>query len=194
MNPIYEAYIGCTVEKKVSDDYSIYITCTLSSELQDRWKLLVHNLDEAETVETEPHCTFLWAKLDEEFKEEEIFDFLQPMLEDMEFYLMPLGFKIFEGVSDGEQNCLVVGLDAPGEITQHQLEVKRRLKEEGMELMQEFPEWKPHMTIAYYPVETEIRYEQPNNGMLNTPIKTKIDFMKLNNGKELKFNKETKEK
>ena len=189
MNPIYEAYVGCIVEKEVSDEYSIYITCKLSKDLQDRWKLLVHNLDEADEVETDPHCTFLWAKLNEEFKEDEVFDFLKPLLENMEFYLQPMGFKIFEDVNEGTRNCLVVRLDAPGEITQHQLEVKQRLKDEGMEMAQDYPEWKPHMTIAYYPVDTKIRFEQPNNGMLDTPIKTTIDFMKMNNSKkELKFN------
>ena len=38
--------------------------------------------------------------------------------------MTPMDFHVFEGVSDGKQNCLVVKLEAPIEIIQLQEDLK----------------------------------------------------------------------
>lgn len=190
MDHIFEAYKSCLVEKEVSkDDLSIYITCKLSKTLFEQWKSLVTNLDEAEEVETEPHCTFLFAKLKEDIDVDATYELIKETVDGLNFELMPMGFKVFEDVTDGTQDCLVVSLDAPGDITQLQDELKNNLTASGVELDQDHPVWKPHMTIGYFPVDTEIKYNRPANGMLDTPIKAQVDFMKINGGDEMEFNK-----
>ena len=192
MDPIYEAYITTFVEKKETPgdnrESSIYITCKISANISDQWKALVSNLDEADEVESDPHCTFLWAKLDNVAIDEELItDIVKECVDGLGFELMPMGFKIFEEVNDGKQDCLVVGLDAPGDITQIQAELKQKLTSAGVKLNQDYAGWTPHMTIAYFPVDIDIKYVDPSNSMLDIPIKATVDYMKLNNGKEIKF-------
>lgn len=189
MDPIFEAYINCFIEKEMSNnDYSIYITCKLSKTLHEQWKSLVTNLDEAEEVETEPHCTFLYAKLEHDVDPDVVLELVKETVEGLNFDLMPMGFKVFEGVSDGEQDCLVVSLDAPGDVTQIQSELCDNLIANGIELIRTYPVWKPHMTIAYFPADTDIKYSRPANGQLDTPIKAQVDYMKINGGKEMEIN------
>lgn len=188
MDPIFEAYLNVFKEKDVSGDYSIYVTCTLTKTLFEQWKALVTNLEEAEEVETEPHCTFLWAKLEHDVDPDAVFKLVSEVVEGLQFELMPMGFKIFEDVNEGTQDCLVVRLDAPGDVSQIQIELADKLIASGIELNREHPVWKPHMTIAYFPEGTEIKYSNPTNGMLDTPIKVKVDYMQINNGKEMKWN------
>lgn len=190
IDPIYEAYLNVFMEKKISskNEYSIYITCKLSKSMWNQWKSLVTNIDEAEEIETEPHCTFLWAKLEEDVDKEKVFELVSDVVDGLEFELMPMGFKVFENVSDGKQDCLVVTMSAPGYITQIQAELINKLISAGVELIQDYTLWVPHMTIAYFPVDTDIKYNRPQNGMLDTPIKTTVDFMKINDGDEMEFN------
>lgn len=192
MDTIFESYLSCFIEKEVSGDYSLYITCSMNKSLFEKWKSLCLNLEDAEELETEPHCTFLWCKLDEDYDADRLFDLLQPELEDISFDLQPMGFKVFEEVSDGTQNCLVVRMDAPGHVVQKQTEIKTLLDQHNVKFTQDFPEWKPHMTIGYFPLEIEIKYDQPGNGMLDAPVEAKVDYMKVHNGKEMKFNKAKK--
>lgn len=188
MDPIFEAYLGCFVEKEVSDEYSIYVTCKLSQSLHDQWKALVGNLDEAAEVETEPHCTFLWAKLAEDVDSTSLYELVKNHVEGLSFDLMPMGFKVFNGVSGGTQDCLVVSLDVPGDVQQIQSELIESITSAGVELIQDYPKWSPHMTIAYFPEGTEIKYDNPTNGMLDASISAQVDFMKVNNGKEMDLN------
>jgi 2'-5' RNA ligase len=189
MDPIFEAYLNVFVEQeRPKDELSIYITCKLSKTLWEQWKDLVTNLDEAEEIEKEPHCTFLWAKLEEDVDPEAVHALVKEEVEGLNFDLLPMGFKVFEDVSDGTQDCLVVTLDAPGDVTQLQTELADKLTANGMKLVREHPVWKPHMTIAYFPEGTEIKYSRPQNGMLDTPIKAKVDFMKINGGDEMELN------
>lgn len=189
MDPIFEAYVNCFVEKDVaSDEYTIYITCKLSTTLHKQWKGLVTNLDEADEVEKEPHCTFLFAKMEQNVNPDNVFELVKAEVEGLNFELFPMGFKVFEDVSDGEQDCLVVALDAPGDVTQIQAEVCSKLTACGVKLVQDHPVWKPHMTIAYFPKDIDIKYSRPANGMLDTPIKAQVDFMKVNSGKEMELN------
>lgn len=191
MDHIFEAYLECFAEKKVSKgDYSIYITCKLSTTLHGQWKALVTNLDEAEEVEKDPHCTFLWAKLEEDVNPDAVYEIVKGEVEGLHFELMPMGFKIFEDVNEGTQDCLVVRLDAPGDISQIQTELADKLTANGMKLIRDYPVWEPHMTIAYFPADTAIKYNTPQNGMLDTPIKAKVDYMKVNDGDEMKLNVE----
>ncbi len=188
MDPIFEAYVNCFVEKAPdSDDLTIYITCKLSKTLHEQWKGLVTNLDEADAVEKEPHCTFLFAKLEQDVNPDILFKLVKEEVEGLNFELCPMGFKVFEDVSDGEQDCLVVMLDAPGDVTQIQSQLCNKLIAHGVKLVQEHPVWKPHMTIAYFPKDTAIKYSHPVNGMLNIPIKAQVDFMKVNSGKEMEL-------
>lgn len=188
MDPIFEAYVSCLVEKDVSDSkYSIYITCKLSKDLWTAWSALAHNLSEADEVEDDPHCTFLWAEFEEEQDAQELYDIVSPLLEDIQFEIMPIGFNIFEGVNDGTQNCLVVKLNAPGDIIQLQQEVQHKIEARGIKLLQNFDGWSPHMTIAYFPAEEEIHYDQPSNSMLENTINAKVDYMKINNGEAMNF-------
>lgn len=190
MDPIFEAYLNVFVEKENASDgkLNIYITCKLSTTLHKQWKALVTNLDEAEEVESDPHCTFLYAKLEEDIDPESTYELVKEEVEGLNFELFPMGFKIFEDVSDGEQDCLVVRLDAPGDITQMQTELADKLSAHGVKLIRDYPVWEPHMTIAYFPVDTEIKYNTPQNGMLDTPIKAQVDYMKVNDGKEMELN------
>lgn len=190
MDHIYKAYLNVFMEKKISskNEYSIYITCKLSKSMWNQWKSLVTNIDEAEEIETEPHCTFLWAKLEEDVDKEKVFELVSDVVDGLEFELMPMGFKVFENVSDGKQDCLVVTMSAPGDITQIQAELINKLISAGVELIQDYTLWVPHMTIAYFPVDTDIKYNRPQNGMLDTPIKATVDFMKINGGDEMEFN------
>lgn len=192
MDPIFESYLSCMYIKENEQsnnktEGSIYITCKLSKTLFDQWKSLVTNLDEAEEVETEPHCTFLLAKLEEAVDHEKVFELVKEEVEGLGFELMPMGFKVFEGVSDGTQDCLVVKMSAPGDITQIQAELVAKLIANGVELIQDHQMWVPHMTIAYFPEGTDIKYNRPQNGMLDTPIKATVDFMKINDGDEMEF-------
>lgn len=189
MDPIFKSYLKVFVEKEVTGtDYSIFISCKLSQSMFDQWKSLVTNIDEADEVETEPHCTFLWAKLEEDVDPDKVYEIVKEAVEGIEFDLMPMGFKVFEDVSDGTQDCLVVRMDAPGDITQLHAELKDELIRRGIEIIQDYPVWVPHMTIAYFPEGTEIKYSRPANGMLDTPIKAKVDYMKIDNGDEMSFN------
>lgn len=195
MDPIFKAYVGCFLVKENEQstnatEGSIYITCKLSKTLFDQWKSLVINLDEAEEVETEPHCTFLLAKLEEDVDQEKVFELVSEEVAGLGFGLMPMGFKVFEDVSDGKQDCLVVKLSAPGDITQIQAELVAKLISNGVELIQDHPMWVPHMTIAYFPEGTDIKYNRPQNGMLDTPIEATVNFMKINDGNEMEFNQD----
>lgn len=192
MDPIFESYLSCFLVKEneqstTKAEGSIYITCKLSKTLFEQWKSLVTNLDEAEEVETEPHCTFLWAKLEEDVDQEKVFELVAEEVDGLGFDLMPMGFKVFEDVSDGKQDCLVVQMSAPGDITQIQTELVSKLIAAGVELIQDHPMWVPHMTIAYFPKDTDIKYNRPQNGMLDTPIRATVDFMKINGGDEMDF-------
>ena len=191
MDKIYTSYLNCLVEKDVSDEEnSIYITCKLSKDLQEKFKALVYNLDTAEEIEDEPHCTFLWANLDKIYDKEMIFRLIRPILKDIEFDASILGFHTFEKVSEGKQDCLVVQLEAPANIIQLQQDLKILLDKNDIELTQTYPEWKPHMTIGYFKAGTDIQYDQPSNDMLAKLAPTSIDYLKVNNSKPMYFNEQ----
>lgn len=187
-NQIFNAYLNCICEKQENGEFSIYITCKIQDSVFNQWKALVTNLDESEKVETEPHCSFLWAKMEHDVNHEAVYDIVKNVVEGITFELMPMGFKVFEDVCDGTQDCLVVKLDAPGDISQLQLELTNTLIKSGIKLIQDHPKWNPHMTIAYFPEGTEIKYMNPQNGMLDTSINAKVDYMKINDGKEMELN------
>jgi 2'-5' RNA ligase len=193
MDPIFESYLSCFIEKEEEagkGEYTIYITCKLSKTLHEQWKSLVTNLDEAEEVEDDPHCTFLWAKLEEDVDPDAVFEIVKDEVDGLGFELFPMGFKIFEDVNEGTQDCLVVKLSAPGDVTQIQAELKDKLISSGVQIIQDHPMWVPHMTIAYFPNESDIKYSRPQNGMLDAPIKATVDYMKINGGDEMEFNQE----
>lgn len=191
MDSIYEAYLNCYLEEyKPTGEYSIYITCKLSKTLHDQWKSLVTNLDEAESIVDDPHCTFLYAKLGNDVDADKVFNLVKEEIDGLHFDLMPMGFKVFEDVSGGNQDCLVVRLDAPGDIQQIQAELCDKLIINGVELIQDHPVWCPHFTVGYWQNGAEIKYSRPTNGMLDTAIKAKIDYMKINDSKEMNFDYE----
>jgi len=141
MDPIYEAYITTFVVEKEQNtskgEYSIYITCKIAKPLFEQWKSLVTNLNEADEVEKDPHCTFLWAKLEEDVDPEAIYKLVKEEVDGLGFELMPMGFKVFEDVNDGTQDCLVVQLSAPGDITQIQIELKDKLIAHGVKIVED---------------------------------------------------------
>lgn len=178
------------MEKDVSNvkEPTLYISCELPKEYWNMWANVVDNLNEADEIETEPHCTWLWCLLEEDYDEQMIYDLLKDDLSNVNFNVSaPNGFELFKGVSDGTQNCLVVRLDSPKEIIELQNKTMKILKDGGIRFKQTFPDWKPHMTIAYFPTDIEVVYSDPSDELKKHDVEASIDYMSVSKGERIKF-------
>ena len=176
-------------EKDVSDvkDSTLYIAVPLPQKHWDLRADQVKGIEDAVEVEQEPHATFLWCYLEGDYDTQLIYDTVKPLMSGLEFEFKDMGFEVFEGVDHGKQDCLVVRLEAPEEIIQLQKDVKNALKDAGIKFKQTFPNWKPHMTIAYF--DRGFKLAKKHNYRQSKPFRVPAGqpFMKHDNGEVMKF-------
>ena len=61
--------------------------------------------------------------------------------------------EVFEGVAEGTRDCLVVRVIPCEELKQVQAKIIETLESKGAtSVEQTYPDWKPHLTLGYFPV------------------------------------------
>lgn len=174
-------------EKDVSDvkEPTLYIACELPQEYWNKQADLVPNLSDAVEIEDDPHCTFLWCMLEDDYETDYLYDMISPLLKDLSFKLDYDGFEVFEGVSDGTQDCAVVRLKPPQDIIDLQSKVIQTLKDNGVKFNQTYKDWKPHCTLGYFKNGTKI--ERMNKKGRTPPVETQRIYMDHNNNGKVDF-------
>jgi 2'-5' RNA ligase len=176
------------LEKDVSDvkESTLYIACPLP---KDHWEVRadqVEGLESAVEVEDNPYCTFLWCNLTEDYDTDKLYGIVNPILKGVTFKLNDKGFETFKGVEQGKQDCVVVRLEPPADVVELQQKVKDALESNGIKFTQTYPEWKPHMTIAYFKAGFNLKEKHTIEGNMK-PLQVDRLFMKHNNGNERDF-------
>jgi 2'-5' RNA ligase len=125
--------------------------------------------------------------LTESYDSDKLHDIINPILKGVNFNLNDKGFETFKGVEQGKQDCVVVRLEPPADVVELQQKVKDALESNGVKFTQTYPEWKPHMTIAYFNSGLKFKKKYNIKGTMK-PLKVDRMFMKHNNGDEMEFN------
>ena len=168
------------IEKDISgeENPTLYITCKLPSDVHKKWASLVTTTETPDEMEDDPHCTWLWCKLDKLYDEDVIFELLKPLLNDVDISFTPTEYEVFESVTDGTQDCLVVRMDVSPDVKKLNDDTKQILIDNNIEFTQTFPDYKPHMTIGYWPIGSNITWDDPTSDMLKS-VTGSIDYMQL---------------
>jgi len=148
------------LEKSDEDNkQTLYIWADIPKELHKKY-LDCLDLKEDDIIEVEdgPHMTFLYLPEPVEgITEEEAYAVIKPILEGKEYDEVFLShYEIFKDTNGGESDCIVVRLKVPHQLVEDRDKVKQALKDAGCTAEETYPEYKPHMTIAYIKTGTKV--------------------------------------
>jgi 2'-5' RNA ligase len=166
-------------EKVMSGDESksLYIAVEFDKkQVQKFYDMIDLSGDSIEEVETNPHATILYSREITGISKESITEILTKLWRGVTFDVRLQGYSVFEGVNRGTQDVLIMELGIEDVIYRIQEQIVPALKAKGAELKISYPEWKPHMTIAYVTQGEVPVYPENLEAMTIKPSKIFLQF------------------
>jgi 2'-5' RNA ligase len=148
----FSEYMEIT-EKVMSGDQSksLYIATEFDKEqVKKYYDMIDLEGDAVEEVETTPHATILYSSHVKGITKDTILNAMRKLWQGVTFDVIIEGYTVFEDVNQGTQDVLVMDLGIEDIIYKIQEQIVPTIKELGGEIKVSYPDWKPHMTIAYF--------------------------------------------
>ena len=153
------------LEKNMQDgkdrSRSLYLWGDISPKIQQKYRAIV-TYDENDITEEEstPHTTLIYLPEVTGLSEYQIYDIINPILSGKSYEVYTKEFEIFKGVNHGKEDCLVVRLTTNKDILNDRDTILKELTKAGAKFKETYEgDWKAHMTIAYFNLNSHIEFQ-----------------------------------